>query len=183
MTAVLHGFPVARVDYPRAPPALLDRGVALRPAGEADLAWLRALYAETRAEELAIVPWDPQVKQAFLDSQFDLQHRHYLTHFGQADYLVIEEHTRPIGRLYLLREPPAFRVIDIALSASARCHGTGSALISDIQKQAAALGYGVVLQVDSRNHNARRLYERLGFLATEPGDSHVPMSWGASTLS
>jgi ribosomal protein S18 acetylase RimI-like enzyme len=176
-------FPAARADLLHAPPGLQERGIVLRPASDADITFLRELYAQTRTDELAVVPWPASVKQAFLDSQFDLQHRHYTTHFGQADFLVIEQAGRPIGRLYLLRQPPAFRIIDIALAASARCAGTGSALIADIQKQAAALGCDVTLQVDNRNPGARRLYERLGFLATETGDAHLPMHWAAATLS
>jgi ribosomal protein S18 acetylase RimI-like enzyme len=183
MPEALPPFPAAHADHLRAPPDLRDRGIRLRPAAEADLPFLRELYAGTRADELAALPWPASVRQAFLDSQFDLQHRHYVTHFGSADFMVVEDDSGSAGRLYLLRTPPDFHLVDIALSTFAQRGGTGRALITHIQQQAAAAGCGVDLHVDRRNADARRLYERLGFLATDTGGSHLPMHWRAPTVS
>ena len=47
------------------PAALLSQGFALRPETEADLPFLMQLYASTRAEELAAVPWSAEQKAAF----------------------------------------------------------------------------------------------------------------------
>ena len=59
------------------------------------------LYASTRTEELAPVPWPEEIKQAFLQAQFELQHAHYRKHYRHAESLVIERAGQPIGRLYL----------------------------------------------------------------------------------
>ncbi|KTF37109.1 acetyltransferase, partial [Xanthomonas vesicatoria] len=57
---------VAPIDLE--PPAALGvPGGVLRPERAADLHWLRDLYASTRREELAQVPWAEQTKRAFLD--------------------------------------------------------------------------------------------------------------------
>jgi len=147
--------------------------------------FLRMLYAQTRAAELAPVPWPAEFKQKFLDDQFDLQHRHYVSFFGRADFLLIERQGEPIGRLYLLREPPEFLIIDIALVEAARGHGLAGALITHAQVTAAALGFGMTLHVDRRNADARRLYERLGFVVIEgedEGASHLAMRWSADQL-
>lgn len=52
------------IDQPR---ALLAHGARLRAANADDLPWLRALYASTRSDELAAVPWPESAKRAFLD--------------------------------------------------------------------------------------------------------------------
>jgi len=39
------------------PAALLGEGYVLRPETDADLAFLAALFASTREEEFAVVPW------------------------------------------------------------------------------------------------------------------------------
>ena len=55
------------------PPA----GLALRRITEADLPFLAEVYASTRREELAPVPWTDDQKARFLRWQFDNQHRYY----------------------------------------------------------------------------------------------------------
>jgi hypothetical protein len=45
----------------------------LRPAGPGDAEWLYRIYASTRDEELAVVPWDAAAKEAFLRMQFAAQ--------------------------------------------------------------------------------------------------------------
>lgn len=176
-------FPPEHEDRPQAPAGLVARGIVLRSASAADIPFLRMLYDETREDELACVPWPPAVRQSFLDSQFDLQHRHYVTYFGEADFMVVEDGSHTVGRLYLLRQPPAFHIIDIALLEFVRGSGIGTALIVCIQNHAAACGCGVILHVDRRNAAARRLYERLGFVAAETDDSHLPMNWSPASLS
>lgn len=184
MRPPLPAFPAAHADHPHAPAELLRQGIGLRPVVAADLPFLRVLYGETRAAELAPVPWPPAAKQAFLDDQFDLQHRHYLAYFGAADFLLVERNGQPVGRLYLLRESPDYRVVDIALRVAAQRQGLASALLADIQRQAAAHGCGVALHVDRHNPDASRLYQRLGFVVTDDdGGTHLPMRWSGAAIS
>ena len=49
----------------------------LRPIHDGDLPFLERLYASTRTEELARVPWSVEQKAAFLHQQFTAQHAHY----------------------------------------------------------------------------------------------------------
>jgi ribosomal protein S18 acetylase RimI-like enzyme len=160
-------------------PALLaERGFSLRVLGNADLPWLRDLYATTRAEEMAPVPWPDAAKRAFLDQQFDLQHRHYLAHYGDADFLAMEHAERgPVGRYYLHRVAPDHLLVDVSLFPEVRGVGLGSALIAHGQREAAALGRGMRLHVLGANPGARRLYERLGFVADDSSGGYVAMRW------
>jgi hypothetical protein len=45
----------------------------LRPVQEEDEALLLEIYASTRADEMALVPWNGAQKQAFLHMQFSAQ--------------------------------------------------------------------------------------------------------------
>lgn len=171
-------FPAARDDHFRAPSTLAERGVSLRPAGDADFAYLSELYASTRADELAHAPWPQAAKQVFLHDQFSLQHRHYLSYYGDADFLMVESDGKPVGRYYLQRGRLEYVIVDISLDAGARGHGIASALIEATQADARTHGCGVALHVNHQNLAARRLYERHGFVPAETDAStHLRMSW------
>ncbi len=160
------------------PALLIGRGFSLRAAYDSDLPWLRDLYATTRAEEMAPVPWPEIAKRSFLDQQFGLQHQHYLLHFGDSDFLAIEhiEHG-PIGRYYLQRSAPEHLLVDISLFPTLRGQGIGRTLIEASQREAQSLGRGMHLHVQQNNPDARRLYERLGFVIDGSEGSHRHMRW------
>lgn len=155
--------------------------VSLRVLGEDDVAWLRDLYASTREEEMAAVPWPPAQKRAFLDQQCDAQHRHYLQTYADADFLAVcDVADKPLGRLYLRRGAQDHLIVDISLFPFARGQGIGTALIRAMQQQAAAQGCGLTLSVLWQNPAARRLYERLGFVAIDGAPPYVRMEWRAA---
>ncbi|HLT43409.1 MAG TPA: GNAT family N-acetyltransferase [Luteimonas sp.] len=167
-------FPAPRRDHLQAPPGLVERGIALRWLGADDEQWLRALYADTRAQELALVAWPDAARQAFVAQQFMLQHRHFVSACGAADFLAVCSGATPLGRLYLERAAPVHRLLDITLFAQARGRGIGSALIAAAQRDAAACGASLRLHVLLHNPDARRLYARLGF---EPAGEAAPYLW------
>jgi hypothetical protein len=78
----------------------------LRPVQEADEALLLELYSSTRADEMALVPWDAAQKQAFLQMQFSAQQMHYRNYFPHATHDVIVTDGQPVGRLYVDRRDP-----------------------------------------------------------------------------
>lgn len=163
-------------------PGLSQSGLSLRAASESDLPFLRDLYAESRAAELAPVPWPGPVKRAFCDSQFALQHRHYVAHCVPAAFLVALLEGRPVGRLYLHWTPDGLHIVDILLDAVARGRGIGSALLHWTQTAALGAGIGTLsLYVERHNDGAYRLYRRLGF-HEEKGDhdGHRHMVWRRS---
>ena len=177
-------FPPPRPDALATPAALAGRGFRLRPLAAADLPWVRDLYATTREEEMAQVPWPPKLKRNFLDQQCALQHAHYLAHFGDSDFLALERAGQPAGRLYVQRGGAGTGrdedlIVDISLFPGHRGKGVGAALIQAVQAEAAAGGRGTWLHVQRYNDGARRLYERLGFIADDHGGSHIAMHWRA----
>ncbi len=137
-------------------------GVALRPMGDADLAFTAALYASTRAEELAPIPWPAEAKQAFLLQQHAAQHAHYRQHYRGMEAMIVERDGVAIGRLYLYEMPTETRIVDISLTPEARRQGIGAALLRDLFAQVAPRGKSVTIHVE-KNNPARTLYARLGF--------------------
>lgn len=167
---------------PATPYAAPVPGVTLRPIGDADLPFLRALYESTREDELAPVPWSDAERRAFLDMQFEAQHRHYAQAYAHPEFAVIERDGRPIGRLYLDRDAAELRIVDIALMPEARRQGIGGALVSAVLEDGRTQGLPVTIHVEKFNP-ARRLYERLGFREVDDRGVYALMQWTPGGLS
>lgn len=153
--------------------------MTLRPIGSDDKAFLCALYASTRAEEMALVDWDRTQKDAFLRMQFDAQHKFYQEQFANAAFLIIEFAGEPIGRLYVDRREDEIRLIDIALLPEYRNTGLGGELMRELLDEAAGVGKPVRLHVESFNP-AHRLYTRLGFVKLGTNGVYELMEWRPS---
>jgi ribosomal protein S18 acetylase RimI-like enzyme len=136
--------------------------VELLPVAPGDEEFLYRVYAGTRAEELAVVPWDDAQKDAFLRAQFGAQDRWYHEHYPRASLELVVLDGEPAGRLYLHRGENEIRIVDIALLPEHRGKGIGSALLRDLLAEADAAGKRVTIHVERLNP-ALRLYERLGF--------------------
>jgi RimJ/RimL family protein N-acetyltransferase len=156
------------------------KGLALRAARFEDIFFLRDLYADLRAEELAPTGWPPQHKRAFTDSQFDLQDAHFRTAHPNAARLIVERRGKPVGRLYLDNTPEGLLVVDIGLLGAMRGKGLGGDLLKALQDKARAEGLpGVWLHVLTTNVGAQALYARLGFTRTGETPTHWRMAWTA----
>lgn len=128
----------------------------------ADAELLLAVYASTRAEELAVVPWTDAEKDAFLRMQFDAQDRSWREQRPGAAFGVILVDGVPAGRLYVDRPADEIRIVDIALLPGHRGLGVGTLLITRVLDEGRASGRPVTIHVE-RGNRARGLYERLGF--------------------
>jgi ribosomal protein S18 acetylase RimI-like enzyme len=159
------------------PAVLADRGFALRPETEADVPFLRQLYISTRWEELAqVADWTEAQKIAFLESQFTAQRSHYLIHYANAAFDVLEAQGVPAGRLYLDRQADTLLIVDIALLPQWCGRGIGTALLEAMFAEARLAGKGVTVSVEKFNP-AQRLYRRLGFREYAESDVYWFMHW------
>jgi ribosomal protein S18 acetylase RimI-like enzyme len=162
------------------PPLVAGRSLSIgyRPAADADLLFLFDVYAGTRAEELEATGWPEELRRIFLRQQFDAQHHHYRAHYPDAEWLVVSQHGRDVGRLYLEEWPSQYRIIDIALLPEARGQGIGGAILADVLAMAAAVGKAVSIHVE-KNNPALSLYRRLGFATAEDKGVYDLMEWRA----
>ncbi|WP_368518660.1 GNAT family N-acetyltransferase [Rhizobium sp.] len=144
------------------------------------MAFLRKLYHSFRIDELALLPWQPEDKHAFLNQQFDFQHRYYIAAFPPTDFLIIEKEGARIGRLYIDLSADVWHIIDIGLLPEWRSQGIGLALLSGIEAAAMAEGnQGIFLNVDKANGRAQKLYHALGFEVTDATETHIRMEWSS----
>jgi ribosomal protein S18 acetylase RimI-like enzyme len=151
--------------------------VSLRLARDEDEEFLRAVYAGTRAEELALVPWDEAQRAAFIRFQFAAQQRFYKSEYPDAQHHVILNHGRPVGRIYVdRRRAQEIRILDIALLPAHRGLGIGTPLITALMSEAAGSAKALSIYVD-RDGRAQRLFARLGFVVREESDFQVLMEW------
>ena len=183
----LPSFPRSQQAAPQ-PAAWVARGLSLRHACDEDLPWLQRLYSQSREAELAPVPWPPAVKAAFLESQFALQHRHFVqAGTGTTWWIVCQKSTggtiQSIGRLYLAEGVHTVTVVDICLLGTHQSQGVGTALLRQVMHEAARAGRSVSLHVAHGNPGALRLYQRLGFAVQEDVGSHLRMQWLPPTAS
>ena len=150
--------------------------ISLRPACKGDEGFLRFVYAESRREELDQVVWPDGAREEFLCSQFDAQATHYLTHYPEAEFLIIEQDGNPAGRLYVRRSQPEIRIMDIALLPEFRGKGIGRALLQQLIDEGQASARDVTIHVEKFNP-ALRLYERLGFRAVDDRGVYWFLQW------
>jgi ribosomal protein S18 acetylase RimI-like enzyme len=150
------------------------RAWRLRAAGPGDGDLLLAVYASTRAAELALVAWDEATKRAFVEQQYAAQDTHYRAHYPGATWQVIEAGGEPAGRLIVHRGERDIRVMDIALLPEHRGRGLGTAVLGELAAEADPAQRRLSIHVE-RTNPARRLYERLGFVAVEAGEVYVLM--------
>lgn len=148
----------------------------LRPATEADEAFLLAVYASTRAEEMAITGWSDEQKAAFCAQQFQAQTSHYRQHCPTAQCFVILSGEMPAGRLYVDHCEKEIRIVDISLLPEFRGKGIGTHFLRELQKEAQTASKVLSIHVETFNP-AKRFYERLGFDLAEDKGAYQFMTW------
>jgi ribosomal protein S18 acetylase RimI-like enzyme len=155
-----------------------EHGLSYRMTTDADLPVLTKIYASTRTDEVAQTGWPPQQQRAFLQMQFEAQHKHYRDHYPDAAWLLITQGVTPVGRLYLEDWPNQLRIIDVALLSEFRGKGWGQAILRDLMDATAPTNRAVSIHVE-KNNPAMSLYLRLGFEAIEDKGVYDLMEWRA----
>jgi len=155
--------------------------VTLRPVAASDEPLLLEIYASTRAEEMAMVPWTREQQDAFVRMQFTSQQEHYKKLQPDANHDIILLHGRPVGRLYVARTNERIEIMDITLLPQDRNSGVGSRLIKGLMDEASP-SRPLRIYVETFNPSLR-LFERLGFKAVDEQGFHLLMEWVPHTSS
>jgi ribosomal protein S18 acetylase RimI-like enzyme len=150
--------------------------VALRPVVDGDEPFLLAVYASTREEELAPVPWSAEQKAAFVSMQFAAQSAHYAQHYRGMSADVVLVGGEPAGRLLVSRGTDEIRIVDISLLPAFRGRGAGGELLAELMDEATEMGKRLSIHVELHNR-ARRLYDRLGFVPVGEAGVYQRMEW------
>jgi len=141
-----------------------------------DKEFLYALYASTRAMEMAMTGWSDEEKESFLRMQFHAQTTDYARNYTDAQFDLILCDGEPAGRLYLDRRQDEIRIVDIALMPEFRNRGIGSDLLADVMSEAEGRGKAVTIHVEI-NNPAMALYNRLGFMPVSENGVYLLMEW------
>jgi len=152
--------------------------IVLRPVEPADDSFLVELYASTRAEEMALVPWSDEQKNSFIRHQVNAQSQHYQNLYPDANHDIIFYEERRVGRLYVARLPEEIRIVDITVTATDRNRGIGTLLLRRLMEESERAAKPLKIYVESFNPSAR-LFQRLGFVAEDEHGIHMLMKWSA----
>ena len=150
--------------------------VTLRPVSPRDEDFLFKVYAGTRQDELAQLPWDDNQRASFLRMQFDAQQQDYKRRFPDAESRLILLNDRPIGGHYVARNESEIRILEIAILPADRKKGVGTRLIRNLLDEAARTHRLVRVYVERFNPSLD-LFERLGFARVDDIGSHFLLEW------
>jgi ribosomal protein S18 acetylase RimI-like enzyme len=155
--------------------------VRSRPARlPADGEFLLSVYAATRRPELSVLGWSEEQVDAFIQTQYDAQTRHYRNVHPRASHSVVTVAGEPAGRLIVERSDEEIRIVDIALLPQFRRAGVGGELVRRLLEEADAGGLPVRCHVVQDN-DARVFWERMGLAAQGVDGMHVAMERGCAT--
>jgi ribosomal protein S18 acetylase RimI-like enzyme len=156
--------------------------VTLRPVVAEDESFLYQAYASTRADELALVPWNEAQREAFLKMQFTAQQQDYRARYPSATHDIILLNSIPVGRIFVDRRDQAIHILDITVLPEHRNKGAGTTLLKRLMSEAADSGKSVTIYVESFNPSCH-LFERMGFLKIAEDGVNYLMQWRAEQVS
>jgi ribosomal protein S18 acetylase RimI-like enzyme len=146
--------------------------IVTRPFLSVDDAFSYQVYASTRTEEMKLVEWSPEKKEAFIRMQFDLRQRQYRAEYPDAVTEIILCDDVPAGLMTTSRTVDAILLVDIALLMHFRRAGIGNFVLHNLQKE----GKKITLHVLKQNP-AIHLYSRLGFVSVSEDSMYLRMEW------
>ncbi|HTF38910.1 MAG TPA: GNAT family N-acetyltransferase [Blastocatellia bacterium] len=156
----------------------MQNDLTLRPVTSDDEDFLIGVYAGTRAEEVAGLPWDANQRDSFMRMQFAAQQQDYQRRFPDSDHRLLLLDGRRAGRVYLARGENEIRILDIALVPEHRNKGIGTRIIKDLLTESSQSRKPVRVYVEQFNP-ALALFERLGFSRAEDIGTHFLLEWRA----
>jgi len=147
----------------------------IRPATADDVGFLVAVVIEaTRAQGRIPNDFDEgQWRKDFADWTME-QVRGEIPDSATS---VIEVDNQSAGRLRITHTADYIELSGIQLLPDIQRHGIGSAIIEDLKAQAAAAGISLDLGVEKDNPEARKLYERLGFVQIGETEEECKLRW------
>lgn len=149
--------------------------IALRPADSEDQDFLKRVFFEVAGERFLPLGLDGAALEALLGQQYRARQIGYGNAFPRAATFLILVDGERAGEIVVCDERSgegmALRIVSITVLEGMRNRGIGAAVLALVIADARERGVGCVrLSVQVDNEAARRLYERLGFVADSAPD-------------
>lgn len=151
--------------------------ITLRNIYLTDNEFLFTIYANTRADEMALVDWSETQKESFQRMQFHAQRQQYQFTYPNAINQIIEFNGVPAGRLIVDRSANETLLVDIALLPDFRNLGLGASLLRSLQAEGKKISLHVI-----RSNPAVNLYQRLGFIFVGEEAFYSKMEWSPAAV-
>lgn len=151
--------------------------ISFRSAENGDSSFLKDLYRSSRQHELDLLSeWTEDMKDAFINQQFQAQDQYYRENYLNARLQVTLYNKEPIGRFYTQKREDEIRIMDIIIKSGYRRLGLGTYLIRSVIEEAGQEGLAVRIHVEY-NNPALRLYHRLGFRKIGENGIYFLLEW------
>jgi hypothetical protein len=152
--------------------------ISLRPVTPEDEALLYRVFAATRADEMARVPWSRAQKEQFLRAQFRAQREEYAARFGESGHKVVLLDGLPAGRIWVARDAEEIRLVDIAFLPEKRgAGGAGTTLIRGLMAEAEEAGKPLRMMALQFEEGPLQLYTQLGFRVVGESGVRYYLEW------
>ena len=145
--------------------------IRTRPVLPQDDNFIYEVYAGTRADEMTLIPWAEEQKDAFIRMQFKIRNQQY-RQYPDALTEIILCNDVPVGTMITSQTADTTFLVDIALLTQFRGAGIGSRILQGLQTQ----GKKVILHV-LKSNPALNLYQRLGFVFKSEDALYMEMVW------
>jgi ribosomal protein S18 acetylase RimI-like enzyme len=161
-----------------------DGNITLRPVAGSDDQFLLSVYASTRDQEMAMVPWSAEQKEVFVHAQFTAQGQHYAAEHPHADHDIICKEEVAVGRVYVDRSAQGLHILDITILPQYRRLGIGSTVLRRLMQEASAgaAAKPVTIYIESFNPS-QSLFRKLGFEAVSESGFHQLLRWDGNHRS
>jgi GNAT superfamily N-acetyltransferase len=147
----------------------------IRPAAADDVGFLADVVVEaTRAQGRLPDDFDEQQWRKGFDAWTLEQIQGEILDSATS---VIEVDNERVGRLRITRTAHSIELSGIQLLPDIQRHGIGTAIIEDLKAQAASACIPLDLGVEKDNPDARKLYERLGFVQVDETEHECKLRW------
>lgn len=141
--------------------------VGLRRAACSDLLKLFEIHRAVFLPHIArIWGWDERWQRA-----------NFLEEIATASTWVLQVDNELAGYLQVQDQAERIYLRNIALLPVLQGRGVGTRLLVQLQAKATARDMPIELSVFRTNVAARRFYERLGFITSQGGKTHIDMTW------
>ena len=157
----------------------IDGALTFRPERdtEADRAFLYALFAASKAADMASMPIDAARKDFLLQAQYCSMTATYRQTYPTARWEVIELAGAPIGRLITHVGESFVTYVDIALAPQAKGRGLATRVMTQALEEPRRLGLPARVNVLAPNRASLKLCERVGFVQVGETPPFVELEW------